>query len=499
MADIAHSTANAPPALPLPGGRSSDGRLARLARGGSTAAFAALYQRHHQALYRYCLSIVRTPEDAQDALQSTFERAFAALQASRRDVAMRPWLFRIAHNEAVSILRRRRRAGDDQIDAGMPSAFTVEGTVAQRERMATLVADLQQLPVRQRAALLMRELSGLSIGEIAVALSISPGAAKQTLFEARASLHAFAEGRATQCEAVRRAISDGDGRVLRGRTVRAHLRACAACEDFRALIDSRRADLRALVPPLAATASASTLVGLLAHAGNGGHAAASAGTATSVASAATNTSAGALGLGGHALSSVAVKGLTGLAIAAAAGAGAVHLVKSSGRPSPHPAAPLRASGPRAASSHAPSRAAASAHRAGARARSSSTPVRHHRASTPPRPSQAAPSAVSTPPVRVTGERRAPAAPAKGRAFGHTRAPAAPAKGQALGQTRAPGRSKSSEVPVKRRSGKPATPARPPHAKVPKATAHGGKLQPRSGGTPAPASRGASPGHGHEST
>ena len=129
MTDIAHSTANAPPALPLPGGRSSDGRLARLARGGSTAAFAALYQRHHQALYRYCLSIVRTPEDAQDALQSTFERAFAALQASRRDVAMRPWLFRIAHNEAVSILRRRR-AGDEQIDTGMPSAFTVEGTVA---------------------------------------------------------------------------------------------------------------------------------------------------------------------------------------------------------------------------------------------------------------------------------------------------------------------------------------------------------------------------------
>jgi RNA polymerase sigma factor (sigma-70 family) len=483
MADIAHSTANVPPALPLQGRRSSDGRLARLARGGSTAAFAALYQRHHQALYRYCLSIVRTPEDAQDALQSTFERAFAALQASRRDVAMRPWLFRIAHNEAVSILRRRR-AGDDQIDARMPSAFTVEGTVAQRERMATLVADLQELPVRQRAALLMRELSGLSIAEIAVALSISPGAAKQTLFEARASLHAFAEGRATQCEAVRRAISDRDGRVLRGRTVRAHLRACAACEDFRALIDSRRADLHALVPPLAATASASTLAGLLAHAGNGGHAAASAGTATSVASTATNTSAGGLGLGGHALSSVAVKGLTGLAIAAAAGAGAARLLKSSGHPAPHPAAPLRASGTRATSSHASSRAAATPHRARARVRSSSTPVRHHRESTPPRALQTAPSAVSTRPVTVTAERRAPAAPGKG---------------QALGQTRAPGRSKSSEVPVKRPSGKRATPARPPHAKGPKATPHGGKLQPRSGGTPAPGPRGASSGHGHEST
>jgi RNA polymerase sigma factor (sigma-70 family) len=482
MGEVAHSTANVPPALPLAGRLSSDGRLARLARGGSAAAFAALYHRHHQALYRYCLSIVRTPEDAQDALQSTFERAFAALQASRRDVAMRPWLFRIAHNEAVSILRRRR-AGDDQIDAEVPSPSTVEGTVAQRERLAMLVADLQELPVRQRAALLMRELSGLSIAEIAVALSISPGAAKQTLFEARASLHAFAEGRATQCEAVRRAISDGDGRALRGRAVRAHLRACAACEDFRALIDTRRADLRALVPPLPATASASLLVGLLAHAGTGGHAAASGGAATSVASAATNTSAGGLGLGGHGLSSIAVKGLTGLAIAAAAGAGAVRLVKSPGRSAPHHAAPLRASGPRASSGHGSSRAAATSHGAGARVPPRPTPARHHGAPTSSRGSQTAPAAVSTPPMRASSQ---------------LREPAAPGKGQALGQTRAPGRSETREVPVKRRPGRPATTAHPPHAHGPKATPHGGKLQPRTGGTPVPAPRAARP-NAHERT
>jgi RNA polymerase sigma factor (sigma-70 family) len=496
MGEVAHSTANVPPAFPHAGRLSSDGRLARLARGGSAAAFAALYQRHHQALYRYCLSIVRTPEDAQDALQSTFERAFAALQASRRDVAMRPWLFRIAHNEAVSILRRRR-GGDDQIDAEVPSASTVEGTVAQRERLAMLVADLQELPVRQRAALLMRELSGLSIAEIAVALSISPGVAKQTLFEARASLHAFAEGRATQCEVVRRAISDGDGRALRGRAVRAHLRACAACEEFRALIDTRRVDLRALVPPLPATASASLLVGLLAHAGNGGHAAASGGAATSVASGATNTSAGGLGLGGHALSSVAVKGLIGLAIVAAAGAGAVRLVKSPGRSAPHHAAPLRPSGPRASSSHRSSRAAATSHRASARVRSRPTPVRHHRAPTAQagaralaRPPQAAPAAVSTPPMRVSTIR----------VSSEPREPAAPGKGQALGQTRAPGRSATREVPLKRRPGRPATPAHPAHAHGPKATTpDAGKLQPRTGGTPVPAPRAARPTHMHERT
>src|SRR5438270_12360475 len=86
---------------------SSDERLAQLASRGNARAFAALYERHHQALYRYCLAIVRRPEDAQDALQSAFERAFAALRAGEREVSVRPWLFRIVHNESISLLRSR--------------------------------------------------------------------------------------------------------------------------------------------------------------------------------------------------------------------------------------------------------------------------------------------------------------------------------------------------------------------------------------------------------
>src|SRR5947199_8934513 len=90
--------------------RTSDERLARLAGRGNARALAALYERHHQAIYRLCLSILRSPEDAHDALQSTFERAFASLQARERQIAVKPWLFRIAHNESISILRRRRPA-----------------------------------------------------------------------------------------------------------------------------------------------------------------------------------------------------------------------------------------------------------------------------------------------------------------------------------------------------------------------------------------------------
>jgi len=106
-----------------------------------------------------------------------------------------------------------------------------------------------------RGALVMRELSGLSHEEVAQALGISVGAAKQAVFEARRSLQEFAEGRSMVCESVRHLISDGDGRSLRGRRVRAHLRSCPGCAAFSTAIGERRAELRALAPALPAAAA----------------------------------------------------------------------------------------------------------------------------------------------------------------------------------------------------------------------------------------------------
>jgi RNA polymerase sigma factor (sigma-70 family) len=347
MSEIALSIRGVPEP-PLAGRLSSDERLARLVARGSERAFAALYERHHQALYRYARSIVRDEEDARDALQSAMARAFASLRSRERDVAVRPWLFRIVHNEAVSILRRRR-PGDRPLGEDEPSALDVERTAHERERLATLFADLQTLGVRQRAALVMRELSGLSIAEIAVALSTSPGAAKQTLFEARCALQEIAEGRAMACEAARRSLSERDGRVLRGRKLRAHLRACGDCRAFQAAIGERSAGLRALAPPLPATAAGTILAHLLAS-GAGGHG----GGAAAVASATVAGGAGAgttvgttgavggvagtggiggplgAGLGSHLAGSLALKGLALAAVLAAATAGTARFALDGG-------------------------------------------------------------------------------------------------------------------------------------------------------------------------
>ncbi|HET9720244.1 MAG TPA: sigma-70 family RNA polymerase sigma factor [Solirubrobacteraceae bacterium] len=261
-------------AVPLPLRLLGDERLARLVGSGIEEAFTILYQRHHQALYRYCRSLVGTDTDAHDALQSAMTGALVALRAGRRDAPIRPWLFRIAYNESITQLRRRRPAAElvEELPAleGLP-----EDALEQRTRIARLLADLRELPERQRGALVMKELSGLSHQEVAEALGLSIGSAKQTVFEARRSLQEFDEGRAMACEDIRRMISDGDGRSLRGRRVRAHLRDCTGCSAFAGAIPQREADLRAVAPALPVVAAAGLLMritGAGSGSGSGGSA-----------------------------------------------------------------------------------------------------------------------------------------------------------------------------------------------------------------------------------
>ena len=309
---------------------SGDEHLARLIRRRNEAAFAALYQRYHQRLYRYCRSMLHNDADAQDALQSTFTGAFSALAQGRRDAPMRPWLYRIAYNESISVMRRRR-PDVALTEAHEASGASTEELVAERARLSLLVADLRELTERQRGALVMRELSGLSHEEIATVFDISVGAAKQTIFEARRSLAEFAEGRAMACDEVCRAVSDGNGRVLRGRKLRAHLRECGSCAAFAVAIPSRSSDLRAIAPPLSAVAAAGLLQRSLAAssghgAGGGGAAATGSGAATASGGAGSGAaSAGgvgsgaagsAVGSGSATVAAGAVSKVAGLAVAA---------------------------------------------------------------------------------------------------------------------------------------------------------------------------------------
>jgi RNA polymerase sigma factor (sigma-70 family) len=291
----------------------SDARLAELAGLGDDRAFEAIFERYHQELYRYCRGILGDPDEAQDALQSTMTNALRALPRDGRQIALRPWLYRVAHNEAISIVRRRAATVslDHLPETQVPGADSeAEG----RERLQHLVADLDNLAERQRGALVMRELSGLSYAEIGDALSASEAAARQTVYEARLALRELKRGREMECETARHAMSERDARVLRGRRLRAHLRTCESCGDFWAGISQRRSDLRVLCPPMPALAASGVLAAVLGEAGAGG---AGAVTGAVVAGGGTAGIAGGTGIAG----SAAVKGAS-IAAAVVIGAGA---------------------------------------------------------------------------------------------------------------------------------------------------------------------------------
>ncbi len=278
----------------------TDKRLARRASEGDERAFATIFRRYHQDLYRYCLAILGNPEDAQDALQNTMLAALRALPGESREIELKPWLYRIAHNESIDLVRRRRSG--EALDPELAAAGSGLAQEAEaRERLGRLLADLGELPERQRGALLMRELAGFGFEEIGAALGCTAAVARQTTYEARLGLREFEAGREMDCVAVTKALSDADGRVARRRDIRSHLRECPDCSAFQAAIKGRRRDLAAL-SPLPALLGAGLLKGVLGGGGAGG---------------------GGLAAGGGGIAgSVALKGAATLAVVAALGVGA---------------------------------------------------------------------------------------------------------------------------------------------------------------------------------
>ncbi|HKT84282.1 MAG TPA: RNA polymerase sigma factor, partial [Solirubrobacterales bacterium] len=178
----------------VPLGRSSDERLARRAARGDSRALGEIFERYQQELYRFCFGLLGESQDAQDALQNTMVKALRALPGEEREIALRPWLYSIAHNEAIDLRRRKRTT--QVLDRDLLDAHSsVEETAQHREHLQWLLRDFRDLPDRQRAVLIMRELSGLDFADIAAALGTSAGVVRQALYEARRNLEQMDFGR----------------------------------------------------------------------------------------------------------------------------------------------------------------------------------------------------------------------------------------------------------------------------------------------------------------
>lgn len=245
----------------------TDEHLVKLFRAGREDAFEAIHDRHARRLHATAARALRTHGgDPEGIVQEAFLRAHRALRADQRPVELKPWLHRIVRNLCVDELRRTRTAPLE--DSGrVGAAEDVYSTLSRRHELRALIDDLADLPEQQRAALLMRELDGLSHEEVASVLEITPQASRQLVKRARTGLNAAAHARDAACTDIREDLltAHDEKRRPSEHTLR-HVKGCSACAEFRSNLKATRSRLRALVPPL----GFGPLGGLLSGLGGGG-------------------------------------------------------------------------------------------------------------------------------------------------------------------------------------------------------------------------------------
>jgi RNA polymerase sigma-70 factor (ECF subfamily) len=158
------------------------------ARRSEPWALEKLYHGYQAQVYALCFRLLERAEDAEDAVQATFVRAFRALPRFRGESAARTWLYRIAINESMSLLRRRREVPVEKLDeVGVP-----DGAAAVLERLAVRAA-MARLRPDHRTILVLRLWEGLSYTEIAAVLGISLSAVKMRLNRAREQFRKYYE------------------------------------------------------------------------------------------------------------------------------------------------------------------------------------------------------------------------------------------------------------------------------------------------------------------
>jgi RNA polymerase sigma-70 factor (ECF subfamily) len=221
--------------------------------------FEAVTARHRRELHVHCYRMLASFEEAEDAVQETFLRAWRGRDGLRAGTAARAWLYRIATNVCIDARRRRARpAGtgpgeipwlqpypDAMLDAVAAGDEGPDDAAVERETIALVfLAALQLLPARQRAALIARDVLGWSAEETAGLLETSVAAANSALQRARATMGEHLPRRRAQWSAGTPTAQERD---LLHRFIDAHERCDAA-----AAVAIAAEDIRVTMPPAAA-------------------------------------------------------------------------------------------------------------------------------------------------------------------------------------------------------------------------------------------------------
>ncbi len=309
-----------------------DERLVASVRHGDSAAFEAMYDRHSAELLSFCVYMLGSRHDAEDAVQATFASAYRALRSDRRTVVLRPWLFAIARNHCLSILRRRRpwvELNGEQALNGDPLR-----ELELREEVRQMIEGLRTLPESQRASLVLAELHGFSQAEIGSVLGVQTDQVKAFICQARSNLISERTAREADCTEIREELATARGAALLRSRLRRHLRSCDECRLYADGVASQRRHLGVLLPLVPSLMlkyrALEEALGIAPATDPAGY---SGGTAVGG-----SVAAGAAGVAGGGFKALALKVMAGLAfLGAGAGAGASVLISPSAPPAPsHP-------------------------------------------------------------------------------------------------------------------------------------------------------------------
>ncbi len=258
----------------------SDEQLIAAFRSGNDEAFRILHDRYRQRLFAYVRQMLSScsRQDAEDVLQDVFVRAYGALRNDNREMNVRAWLYRVAHNRCIDHLRRPVPPAAEIFEVSRKPLHDPVEEAQRRDDLRQLVVDVGALPEQQRSALLMREMDGMTYADLANALDVTVPAVKSLLVRARVGLVEAAEARDADCVEIQADLLRAyDRGVKASGRARKHMRSCDGCTEYRGALRGMRRSFAALSPigigPLAFAAKLIGLGGSSAAAAGGGSAA----------------------------------------------------------------------------------------------------------------------------------------------------------------------------------------------------------------------------------
>ncbi|HEX8085765.1 MAG TPA: RNA polymerase sigma factor [Solirubrobacteraceae bacterium] len=244
---------------------SGDAELVRLVRLGHEPAFEQIYDRHHRGILSFCRHMLGSRDEAEDAVQHTFIAAYRDLRGSDKPIHLKAWLYTIARNRCLSMLRARRE--QVSLEDVEPATDGLAAEVQRRQDLKDMLRDLHRLPHDQRAALVLSELGALSHEEIAMTLDVRKEKVKALVFQARESLSNSRQARNADCREIQKQLSVLRGGSLRRTTLRRHVEQCDACRSFKEEVQRQRQALAIILPVAPSAGLKSAVLGGASAAG----------------------------------------------------------------------------------------------------------------------------------------------------------------------------------------------------------------------------------------